>query len=99
MCNSSLELLYALDLGPLVVIQDARRVEQKVTLFIPLFNLACWRLLSERDLPLAAFILPFGAHNFGIKRHVLAQVEDFYYFRKIFMNVWCIGEKAGPVRI
>ena len=95
----ALELLHALDVRPLEVIQDPRAVEKDVA---SLFELAdrrarCRICLLQLHQPFARLLLPVAADNLGVEGHVFAEPPDIAHFIQVLPDVWAVREEARPV--
>lgn len=96
---TALERIDSFDRWPFEVVEDASSVEKKITLFLKLPRLSIRCRLPQRDFPFTRVILPLSANRFSIERHVLAQIEDFDDLGEVLLNVWGVGEEAGPIGI
>jgi hypothetical protein len=55
--------------------------------------------LAQCDFPLAGAFLPFSSNDFGVESHVFAKIEHFHNLEQILLDIGCIREEAGPIRV
>jgi len=96
----ALELVFqAGDVGPLVVVQQARAVQEQVAVVFEFPRFLAWFFLTDLDLPLPFLLLPVAAHDLGVEVHVFAEAECFDYLLEVREDVRGLGEELGPVWI
>ena len=85
------------DVGPLVLVQQARAVQEEIAVIFELARFLARFLFDDLDQPLAFFFLPVGSDDFGVEVHVLAEIKGLDDFLEVREDVWGLGEEFRPV--
>lgn len=88
MNNSAVELGEAFDLGPLIVVEDARAVQENMAAVLNDLRLASLSVcLADFDEPFTSLLLPVAPDDFSGEDHVLTQLPHLAYGVEVLPDI------------
>ena len=84
---SPFKFLYALDVRPLIVVEEAGAIQQHITSFLEFSLGAIWSGLSECDPPLTLLFFPIATRHLSLECHKFAETKNLADPVQVFPDI------------